>query len=1156
MFNTIIHTILKDESHILNEWIIHHILLGIKHIFIYDDQSDIPANTTINILPDWIKSKVTVFQLENNIDFYNKDSFKNSSFYNPSIYEKYFKIKQLYFQNYFLQSFKSVADWCLFCNVDEFIYLKDDTTINSILEKYQPYDIIFIPWLIYGSSYHIEQPTGLVIDKFRMHDKNYFFKGKSFCKMNNITEISCQYRINNYNIFCFDYNSPLYTLPIHINHYQINSVKLYIQRKLRTEISIEYGNSKLPSEIFTFIKNFNNIDSNIMDKYIVNINNILQQPLSQNKIINKDLYPYFFMVNDEFIHESVDYNNLLKILNNSNVKYFSLSTDLPKNFDAKIYKILNKDLCSMHDADIYKHYMIHGKLENRIYSYSFPENFSIDAYKNLNSDLEHLNIDELYNHFISIGVNENRLYKYDLPNNFNVNYYRILNHDISNLTDYELYKHYTLCGKYENRKYNYLSNDIIIFTIIKDEEHILNEWIVHHILIGFNNIYIYDDQSAIPISETIKILPEWIKDRVTVYRFEDNIDFYNRESFKNSIFFNDTLYSKYYKLKQLYFQNYFLQNFKSAADWCLFCDVDEFIYLNNIKINDIIDQYNSYDIIYIPWLIYGSSFHIEQPKGLVIDNFRMHDTNYFHLGKSICKINKINEITCIHKINTLYKTFVFDNNSSLYTLPIHINHYQINSVKLYIKRKLRKEIGWENGITRPPEEIFTFIKYFNNIYSDIMNKYIDGINKILKNDILNTRNDEAINKYLHPYFLINNDKFIYTFTTNEDLYSILESTNVKYFSIKDDLPEGFSARIYRLLNNDLNGMSDADIYKHYIIHGKEENRVYSYSFPENFNLGAYKNLNTDLENFSEEELCEHYIVAGINENRLYKYYIPDNFNIDKYRNLNNDLCNLTDNELYKHFTLLGQFENRVYNDNISPVITEVNSPVSSHAVSSHAVSTIAVPSMPVSSMPVSSNDVSSNAVSSNAVSNHDVSSNAVSSNAVSSHAVPSHAVSSHAVSSHAVSSNDVSSHAVSSHAVSSHAVSSHAVSSMPVSSQDVSSNAVSSHAVSSQDVSTKNITQNSSIIDSEKTIINQNKIETYNNSINNNNYSIPPSPSQMVNNTSYSNRGRNNSFHIDNIINNIISTRSNMISNIINRDNPNAKINKIPINISPVNIKK
>jgi hypothetical protein len=451
----------------------------------------------------------------------------------------------------------------------------------------------------------------------------------------------------------------------------------------------------------------------------------------------------------------------------------------------------------------------------------------------------------------------------------------------------------------------------------------------------------------------------------------------------------------------------------------------------------------------------------------------MHDTNYFHLGKSICKINKINEIVCIHKISNLHKTFVFDNNSSLYTLPIHINHYQINSVKLYIKRKLRKEIGWENGITRPPEEIFTFIKYFNNVYSDIMNKYIDGINKILKNDILNTRNDEEINKYLHPYFFINNNKFIYTFTTTEDLYSILESTNVKYFSIKDDLPEGFSARIYRLLNYDLTGMSDADIYKHYIIYGRNENRVYLYNFPENFSIDAYKNLNPDLAHFNEEELCEHYIIAGINENRLYKYYIPNNFDIDKYRSLNSDLSNLSNSELYKHFTLLGQFENRVYADNNSD---------SNNSDSNNSDNNI--------------NKKSDNINKSNILTNSIL---------------------------------------------------------IQESSESIIQN-------SNKQDNIEGIESERSEIIRKEIISEDNKIKTNNiNTISettNNNYSIPPSSEQMVHNTTYSHRGRNNQFHIDNIINNIINTRSNMINNIINKDNPNSKVNKIPININPINIKK
>lgn len=43
-----------------------------------------------------------------------------------------------------------------------------------------------------------------------------------------------------------------------------------------------------------------------------------------------------------------------------------------------------------------------------------------------------------------------------------------------------------------------------------------------------------------------------------------------------------------------------------------------------------------YDIIYIPWIYYGTSFYIDKPKGLLLDNFRCHGSGYT-CGKSIVK---------------------------------------------------------------------------------------------------------------------------------------------------------------------------------------------------------------------------------------------------------------------------------------------------------------------------------------------------------------------------------------------------------------------------------------------------------------------------------------------------------------------------------------
>ena len=216
------------------------------------------------------------------------------------------------------------------------------------------------------------------------------------------------------------------------------------------------------------------------------------------------------------------------------------------------------------------------------------------------------------------------------------------------------------------------------------------------------------------------------------------------------------------------------------------------------------------------------------------------------------------------------------------------------------------------------------------------------------------------------------------------------------------------------------------------------------------------------------------------------------------------MCNLSNNELYIHFTLFGQFENRVYNDNINLVITEIDNTNYDNNLDNNSTNNINKKEDNINIIEKGNN----------------------------------------------ISIRDNES---------------------PISTQS---------ALTSE--LNENIIQNSIIIDSNKAI--SNKIETNNNlqnnnniintsettnnnsqnnnnitntsEITNNNYSIPPSPAQMIHNTTYSHRGRNNQFHIDNIINNIINTRSNMITNIINRDNPNAKINKIPINISPVNIKK
>ena len=367
----------------------------------------------------------------------------------------------------------------------------------------------------------------------------------------------------------------------------------------------------------------------------------------------------------------------------------------------------------------------------------------------------------------------------------------------------------------------------IIQTMINDDTHIINEWIIHNIInINIDHIYIYDDRSKKSINKTISILPEDVRKKVTIITIEDDINFYDHTDFKNSILYDMELYIKSENVKQIYFHNHFLKNYKNISKWCYLCDVDEFIYLiNDITLDNILNEHDNVDVIYIPWLVYGSSFHINQPEGLVIDNFKYHSNNYHKIGKSFYKMSMINYISNPHIINNNHSCFEFSHTEKLFNLPIHINHYQINSLKKYISRKLKLEIGYIGGKIRDPNDIFLFMLSNNDMYSDIMNKYNDNIKTILNIDSINNIEDNLNIIYCSNCIYID-EKKIFNISTYNELLKILNSDNIEYVKFKDLLPNDFNVEGYRLLNKDINNLTDIELMNHYILFGETESRKY------------------------------------------------------------------------------------------------------------------------------------------------------------------------------------------------------------------------------------------------------------------------------------------------------------------------------------------
>ena len=121
-----------------------------------------------------------------------------------------------------------------------------------------------------------------------------------------------------------------------------------------------------------------------------------------------------------------------------------------------------------------------------------------------------------------------------------------------------------------------------IITMFKNERHIINEWIDHHLSTGFDYIYLIDNGST----DDYKIDPS----------FEKYVSIY-----KEPKIIQKKVYNKYLKL------------IKKHTDWIAVIDIDEFIfsrkYPNNIK--KILKQLpgNVYKIKMPMKLFCISSFH-------------------------------------------------------------------------------------------------------------------------------------------------------------------------------------------------------------------------------------------------------------------------------------------------------------------------------------------------------------------------------------------------------------------------------------------------------------------------------------------------------------------------------------------------------------------
>ena len=208
----------------------------------------------------------------------------------------------------------------------------------------------------------------------------------------------------------------------------------------------------------------------------------------------------------------------------------------------------------------------------------------------------------------------------------------------------------------------------ILFTNARDENNI-KEWVAHHLLIGFDLIYIFDHKSKKPISDELKNF----KKGVVVERCEMDGPIKMQLMMKAS------------KIATA-----------SGADWMLYLDADEFLILNAFNhVKTFVRPSQVEDAITPHYFV------LSNPQRMVSINMKpMSNTKSFNEWD-------IEYTKC----------------------PAFIAHYVYQSEESYIKRKINLPRD-DNSLYRKIESNI-HAKHNSTVNELVKTKYADPINKIL-----------------------------------------------------------------------------------------------------------------------------------------------------------------------------------------------------------------------------------------------------------------------------------------------------------------------------------------------------------------------------------------------------------------------------------------
>lgn len=276
----------------------------------------------------------------------------------------------------------------------------------------------------------------------------------------------------------------------------------------------------------------------------------------------------------------------------------------------------------------------------------------------------------------------------------------------------------------------------ILFTNARDEPNI-EEWIAHHLLLGFDKIVVYDHLSKVSIEQTSRIKDK----RVSIVRVHGAGN-----------------------IKIGLMNNALTKALKDGHDWMLYLDADEFLNLNGFKsVKEYLNHFVKADSIGVNWLMFGTSGYTTQPSGLITEHFirsdvrlNSHVKTFVRPGSAVKCVNPhyfvMSEPSrCYSGNGTRMNMGPFNNQPIPFVkAKAYIAHYYTQSEEEHLRRKNRL---MDDGTTNKASGIKDVHKMHNGCANNqLKNKYSEGIRNFLGkcgSELVNSLNPELVNS-LNP----------------------------------------------------------------------------------------------------------------------------------------------------------------------------------------------------------------------------------------------------------------------------------------------------------------------------------------------------------------------------------------------------------------------